>query len=104
MPSITTWLRLEPRSRDDDVQLGLQAKIHDPLWMLGRQWQFNEFQGQDSGSPVAVKLEADGMELTRCFLGSLPASGTAAGTPFDASVIPLETMVEREPYAQSGPV
>ena len=104
MPSITTWLRMEPRSREDDIQAGLQARIHDPLWLLGRQWQFNEFKAEDSGSPVATKLEADAVQLTRCFLGPLPASGTAAGQPFDPAGAPLETMVEREPYARSGRV
>src|SRR6476646_587709 len=98
MPSITTWLRMEPRSREDDIQAGLQARIHDPLWLLGRQWQFNEFKAEDSGSPVAAKLEADAVQLTRCFLAPLPASGTAAGQPFAPAGAPLETMLEREPY------
>ena len=104
IPSITSWLRLESRSREDDIQVGLQAKVHDPLWMLGRQWQFNEFQGQDSGSPVAAKLEAEAMELTRCFLGPLP---TRESQPVGRSTrrrSRSRTMVEREPYAQSGPV
>ena len=44
MPSITTWTRLEPICREDDVRAGLEARVHDPLWMLGRQWQMSELR------------------------------------------------------------
>ena len=30
-------------------------RIADPLWMLGRQWQFGEFKGEDNGSPISIK-------------------------------------------------
>jgi hypothetical protein len=36
-PSVTTWTRLEPRSRVADLSPGLEARTADPLWMLGRQ-------------------------------------------------------------------
>jgi hypothetical protein len=104
MPSITSWLRLEPRSRRDSIDIGLQARIHDPLWLLGRQWQLNEFKGDDAGSPVAAHLEGDAFQLTRCFSGDLPASGTAVGQPLDPSAAPLETIVQREPYAHAASV
>ena len=51
MPSITSWVRLEPGARSDDESVGLEARIHDPLWLLGRQWQLGEFHGSDGGSP-----------------------------------------------------
>ena len=34
MASITTWTRLEPFVRTEDMQSALQARIYDPLWML----------------------------------------------------------------------
>ena len=46
--------RLEGRSRDGDNDAGLEMRIADPLWMLGRQWQFGEFKGEDNGSPIGV--------------------------------------------------
>ena len=52
MSSITTWVRLEPRCRTADMNAGLQARIYDPLWLLARQWQIGEFQGEDNGSPA----------------------------------------------------
>ena len=55
MPSITSWNRLEPRTRSPSL-LGIEARIHDPLWLLARQWQFGEFLGEDAGSPVSVRV------------------------------------------------
>ena len=45
MGSITSWIRLEPRGRDDDMTDAVHARVYDPLWMLARQWQMGEFQG-----------------------------------------------------------
>jgi hypothetical protein len=56
MGSITTWARLEPHARTSDMTPGLEMRVHDPLWMLARQWQFGEFQGEDTGSPVWASL------------------------------------------------
>ena len=47
--------RLEGRSRNGDDDSGLEMRIADPLWLLGRQWQFGEFRGEDNGSPVSAK-------------------------------------------------
>uniref|UniRef100_A0A942T4T6 Uncharacterized protein n=1 Tax=Neobacillus citreus TaxID=2833578 RepID=A0A942T4T6_9BACI len=97
MPSITTWTRLEPRSRSEAIQASLQARVYDPLWMLARQWQFGEFQGEDNGSPVAVQLQAEQSQLSLFSPGRpqrLPIKTDAS--PYDSTLLPLETMVERE--------
>ena len=104
MPSITSWTRLEPRAREGDVRVGLQARIHDPLWLLARQWQFGEFKGEDAGSPVAARVEADSFGLTRYLPRPLPPRGPAAGQPIDTRVAPLEVIVEREPVVRAGGV
>src|SRR5262249_14752924 len=33
------WTRLEPQSVTGDPTPGLEARVHDPLWALARQWQ-----------------------------------------------------------------
>lgn len=58
MPSVTSWTRLEPVARSSDLAPGLQARVHDPLWLLARQWQLGEFTGEDAGSPALVRLRA----------------------------------------------
>ena len=95
MPSITSWMRLEPRSRDAEMKTSLQAKIYDPLWMLARQWQFGEFQGEDNGSPVMARWRAEAARLTRYNSGAITPD-TANAQSYDASRMPLETLVERE--------
>ena len=55
MASITTFFRLEPDPLRPDVTLGATAPVHDPLWLLGRQWQTGEFQAEDGGSPVMAR-------------------------------------------------
>ena len=89
MASITTWYRIEPRSRSSDLSNGLAARVHDPLWMLCRQWQVGEFAGHDGGSPISAAISVTTAALDRCVLGS------GADMPYDGS-IPLEAVVERE--------
>ena len=52
--------RLEPpraaRARRSSSTRRCSARVHDPLWMLARQWQFGEFKGEDTGSAVLAKL------------------------------------------------
>jgi hypothetical protein len=88
-PSATTWSRLEPLPTSDDVKESLQAKVADPLWLLARQWQFNEFQGEDAGSPIAANLRVTGVPVTTLVGGGQP-DVALNGAP------PIEVVVERE--------
>jgi hypothetical protein len=54
MASITTWVRIEPRARDADLLAGAEARLHDPLWLLARQWQLRELAGFDGGSTISA--------------------------------------------------
>ncbi len=94
MASITSWMRLEPRSRNAEMDTSLQARIYDPLWLLARQWQLGEFQGEDNGSPITARWRAEAARLTRYHSGAI-APNTRAD-PYDGSRMPLETLVERE--------
>ena len=51
-----SWTRLEPQSVTGDPTPGLEARVHDPLWLLCRQWQLGELKGEDAGSPLGVEL------------------------------------------------
>ena len=95
MPSITSWMRLEPRSRNAEMDTSLQARIYDPLWLLARQWQFGEFQGEDNGSPVLARWKAEWAPLTRYLSGPIKPD-TQINAPKYDSRMPLETLVERE--------
>jgi hypothetical protein len=90
MSSITTWNRVEPRCRTQDLQSGLEARVHDPLWLLARQWQMGEFEGLDAGSPVSVTATATAAPFDRYATASDP------GKAYDGQA-PIETLIEREP-------
>jgi hypothetical protein len=89
--STTTWHRLEPRVRGQDPADGLRAAVHDPLWLLGRQWQLGELLGEDAAFPVSVRVETVEHPLSRW----RPAAGEPEA--YDAARVPLEVLVEREP-------
>ena len=89
MPSLTIWTRLEPRCRNADLTSALEARTHDPYWMLARQWQFGEMAGDDAGSPILAAVKSAEASLDR-FQG---VTGAAIALP---AGMPLETFVERE--------
>jgi hypothetical protein len=85
------WVRLEPRCRSNDWARGLQARTADPLWMLARQWQTGEFQGEDAGSPIEIRLAHSTQSLDRLRLGE-------SKTAFNIPNAPLEAIIEQERF------
>jgi hypothetical protein len=91
MRSITGWYRIEPRS-DDAVpgpDRGLQARLYDAAWLLGRQWQLGELTGEDAGSPAWVRVPASAAPMDRLRTGPGPVVRLAPGDD-------LEPLVEAE--------
>ena len=95
MPSLTIWTRLEPRCRNADLTSALEARTHDPYWMLARQWQFGEMAGDDAGTPILAAVTSSEVLLDRFRRGSGNAAALPAGTP-------LETLIEREGVRPAG--
>ena len=94
------WTRLEPQSVTGDPTPGLEARVHDPLWMLSRQWQFGEFRGEDAGTPFAVHASTTSERVTAWQPGNLQNDAPAFPMPEHDS---LDPMVEREPASLDGP-
>lgn len=94
--SITAWTRVEVHARDDDLdaglQAGLQAAVYDARWLLGRQWQMREFDGEDAGSPIVARVSGETSRIARWRPAGHP--GSAADVP--SGHVPLETLVEHE--------
>jgi hypothetical protein len=80
----STYIRLEPRPHERNLEAGFAAAIHDPVWFLARQWQMGEHQGENASSPTWVNYD----------LGSRPIR--AADSRFDPLIIPAEAIVESE--------
>ena len=92
LPSVVTWSRLEPLSLTAELTPGLQALLADPLWLLGRQWQFGELRGEDAGTPISAIVEIEQAPLSRLRRGS-------SDEPIDLvdESVPLEARIEAEP-------
>jgi hypothetical protein len=92
MASITYWNRLEPRPRGRDLSETLAARLRDPLWLLARQWQVGEFQGEDAGSPAYASIRGAHEPLT---------AWRAADAPWQPLGLerPLETALLAEPFS-----
>src|SRR5262245_5590606 len=101
-----TWTRLEPQSTAGDPRPGVEARVHDPLWMLGRQWQLGEFEGEDAGTPLTVRVVTHTKAVDRWALA--PRDGQDVD---EVEVRPLgsapqdllEPFVEREPVEVPSP-
>jgi len=89
-PTITTWNRVEGRPRTVDFDRALRAEVRDALWMLTRQWQAGELNGEDAGSPASMRASIATTRLTRFKAGDAPPQD------FDDDV-PFETQIERRP-------
>src|SRR4051794_834988 len=83
--------RIEPRTRSDDLSPGLAARVHDPAWLLARQWVFGEHDGDNGGTPVAAALD---VEVHRLTLLALPGGATIER---GAAAAPLDALVEAAP-------
>ena len=95
METYRTWIRLHPESTDDTMVTSVQARIHDPLWLLGRQWQLDELRHDAGATPIDVRVEGVVSPLTKLRGGS----GTPAASGsfvIETTEVPLETLVERE--------
>lgn len=90
---LRAWNRLEPRPRTAEFDKALECSIHDPLWMLTRQWQFGEFQGEDTGSAIFAKIHMQSSPITRIKTPTSPAQAYTDG-------LPLEQCMERQPWLQ----
>jgi hypothetical protein len=84
--SRTYFVRLEPRSTTGDLAPGLAARVADPLWLLGRQWQLGELLADDAGTPTSVDLAAETASLA---VTTVPGGGRQ---PYDPAARPLDLL------------
>lgn len=94
-PTVMMWNRVEGRPRaTKNFDRAIKAEVRDALWMLCRQWQLGEFEGDDAGSPVLAKLRLDTTQLNK-----YQAAGHGVqAMPED---LPMEAQVEQKPLPHS---
>jgi hypothetical protein len=92
--------RLEPVNKTHSIEDGLQARVKDPLWLIGRQWQVGEFRARNGGHPVRAELDIDHRPLNNIVWGP-KQDGNLASEPFDLKA-PIEMKAEEEKQIQPG--
>jgi hypothetical protein len=85
-PAITRWNRLEGRPRTHTFDRALKAEVRDALWMLSKQWQMGEFEGDDAGSPVLARVCLDVMTIDRFQANDGPVEPLLPDEPLEAKV------------------
>ena len=89
-PISFAWSRLEGRPVTNNFDRALKAEVRDALWMVSRQWQLGEFEGDDAGSAVTTKLCTSTIELNKFKAADHDVQ------PFNKN-IPFEALVEQQP-------
>jgi hypothetical protein len=69
------------------VREALRARVHDPVWFLGRQWMRGEHRGRDAASPGLVHLTVT----------ETPVAGRSSAPEDDPRITPPEAIIESEP-------
>jgi hypothetical protein len=85
-PTVTLWNRLEGRPRSEKFDRALRAEVRDGLWMLTRQWQTGEFQGDDAGSPIFARVHMTTTQLDKYRPDGHPVEAFDRSTPLEAEV------------------
>jgi hypothetical protein len=99
-PTVMMWNRVEGRPRaTKNFDRALKAEVRDALWMLTKQWQMGEFEGDDAGSPVLAKVRMDTSQLTKYQANEHAAQHFPDRVPLEAQVeqkhIPLQVFHQK---------
>ncbi len=94
------WTRLEPQSVSGDPTPGLEARVHDPLWLLARQWQLGEFPGRRRRHPPSWSTSRRAPSPSP--RGSPAISTPRTPPPTVPQGIPLDPLVEQEPTPEGA--
>jgi hypothetical protein len=70
------------------IEEGLAARVHDPLWLLARQWQLGEFGGKDAGTPAVVQVAG-----TTTPVNAWRGAQQTTWSTLDAGLAPLDSLV-----------
>jgi len=93
------WDRIEPHTRSEELEAGLQACTADAAWFLARQWQVGEFRGEDAASPIRARIEV-GWAPLRTFRNPASRGPSEAISPEEPLEVRAEAMsVEAGPSA-----
>lgn len=80
----TPQFEIASKSQKENNTNALAMRMADPLWVLGRQWQFGEFVGEDNGSPISVNVRYRKEKVSQYSTNKEPKS--LHGIPLEAQI------------------
>jgi len=94
--------RIEARPRQEELDHALSATIHDPLWMLARQYQFGEFKGEDAGSAIFAKVALNSVRMTGFKNGDFPEASIDNSRPLETTVEAIMPEIDNKTALRLG--
>jgi hypothetical protein len=88
--ALLVWEKIQPVPESEDIAEALRCEIHDPLWLLARQWQMGEFKAEDAGMAAFSHMITVSTPIQRF----LPAGATEASA-YSLEEQPLNAKVEK---------
>ncbi|MBO9699886.1 MAG: hypothetical protein J7604_06715 [Sporocytophaga sp.] len=96
------WNRLEPRPRTSEFDNVLECGVFDPLWMLTRQWQFGEFQGEDTGSAIFSKILMHTTSVSKLKTADGSVEAYSDFTPLEERIESIPKKIDFKSRLESG--
>jgi hypothetical protein len=69
--ALLVWEKILPVPTSNDLAESLRAEVHDPLWLLARQWQLGEFKAEDAGMAAYAHVVTQSTPVQK-FMGAGP--------------------------------
>tara|TARA_R110000868_G_scaffold61059_2_gene185671 strand:+ start:7167 stop:8786 length:1620 start_codon:yes stop_codon:yes gene_type:complete len=88
-------LRLEYAVTGKDISESLSCRLADPLWMIARQWQVGEFDGEDAGSAILARVSTEWLPLDE-------AGPPGHAAPLSGSAVEAVVEAESEAVREDG--
>jgi hypothetical protein len=89
--ALLIWEKIQPVPTSTDLDEALRGEVHDPLWLLARQWQLGEFKAEDAGMAAYAHVVTISTPIQR-FAG---AGAPTAPVAYQLQEQPLNALVEQ---------
>lgn len=90
--ALMLWEKIRPVPDNNSMSEALSGEIHDPLWLLARQWQLGEFNAEDAGTAAFAHIVTLSTPLQL-----FQAPGPSAPRKYDIQEKPINAVSEQVP-------
>lgn len=88
--ALLIWEKLQPVTDSNDIGQALQCEVHDPLWLLARQWQIGEFNAEDAAMATFAHIVSVSTPVQKFLV-----PGESTPTAYTVNDQPINALTER---------